>query len=77
MSDVKAQCEADIFWHRLNGARAITGNVTLTPAQFRKQLTQAVKYGYKEGHAAGLKAKPAFNDHAADLMNEVFGKDTF
>jgi len=64
----RANIEADIYWHRLNGVREITGNVTMTPAQFRKQLEQAVRFGFKRGYDFGSKASPEPKNPFCDIF---------
>jgi hypothetical protein len=76
---IKGKTNADIYWHKLNGVKEITGKVTMSPEQFRKQLEQAVKFGYKKGHEDWIKSTkdmPNFRKNANSAFS-IFGEDLF
>jgi len=68
----REKVEADVYWYKLNKVKEITGNVTMTPEQFRKQLEQAVKFGHKCGYEHGLKQNFE-NNKPSDPFSKLFG----
>jgi hypothetical protein len=67
-----------IYWDRLQKVRKVTGDVTMTPDQFRKQLEQAAKFGYVHGKSDGQNKPKSRSDIIEDrvdgFLDSIFRK---
>ena len=64
----KAKSTATVFWNLVNTKKEVKAPVTMTPAQFRNMLTQAVEYGYNQGVRDGGNSSEDFMPFFCDIM---------